>query len=34
MKGSQGEPLDFYEIMKHTMGNYGIDDYNTVLHLK
>ncbi len=34
LKGSQGEPLDFYEIMKHTVGNYGIDDYNAVLHLK
>ena len=34
MKGAQGEPLDFYETMKHTVGNYGIDDYNAVLHLK
>ena len=34
MKGSQGEPLDFYETMKHTVGNYGIDDYNAVLKLK
>ena len=33
MKGSQGEPLDFYETMKHTVGNYGIDDYNAVLRL-
>lgn len=34
MKGSQGEPLDFYETMKHTVGNYGIDDYNATLKLK
>ena len=34
MKGSQGEPLDFYETMKHTVGNYGIDDYNATLNLK
>ncbi|MBR6701615.1 MAG: metallophosphoesterase, partial [Clostridia bacterium] len=31
LKGSQGETLDFYETMKHTVGNYGIDDYNAVL---
>ena len=34
MKGSQGEPLDFYETMKHTVGNYGTDDYNAVLTLQ
>ncbi len=34
MKGSQSESLDFYDTMKHTVGNYGIDDYNTVLHLR
>ncbi len=34
LKGSQGEPLDFYETMKHTVGNYGIDDYNAILKLK
>ena len=33
LKGSQGEKLDFYETMKHTVGNYGIDDYNAVLKL-
>jgi hypothetical protein len=33
MKGSQGEKIDFYEMMKHTVGNYGLDDYDTVLHL-
>lgn len=31
MKGTDGEPLDFYETFKHTVGNYGIDDYNAVL---
>ena len=34
LKGSQGETLDFYETMKHTVGNYGIDDYNAELRLK
>ncbi|MBR3554169.1 MAG: metallophosphoesterase [Clostridia bacterium] len=33
LKGSQGETLDFYETMKHTVGNYGTDDYNAVLKL-
>ncbi len=33
MKDSQGEPLDFYETMKHTVGNYGTDDYDAVLTL-
>lgn len=27
-KGSQGEVYDSYELLKHTIGNYGIDDYN------
>jgi len=33
MKDSQGNPLDFFETMKHTVGNYGIDDYNATLNL-
>ena len=33
MKDSQGNPIDFYETMKHTAGNYGIDDYNATLNL-
>ena len=33
LKGAQGETLDFYELMKHTVGNYGIDDYNAELKL-
>ena len=31
LKGSQGEILDSYELLKHTVGNYGIDDYNAEL---
>ncbi|MBE6755595.1 MAG: hypothetical protein E7555_03965 [Ruminococcaceae bacterium] len=31
IKGSQGEELDLYETLKHSVGNYGIDDYNAVL---
>ena len=34
LKDAQGEPLDFYETMKHTVGNYGTDDYNAVLTLE
>ena len=34
LHGSQGEQLDFYEILKHTLGNYGISDNNAVLKLK
>ncbi len=33
LKDAQGNELDFYETMKHTVGNYGIDDYNAVLKL-
>ncbi len=32
-KDSQGNQLDFYETMKHTVGNYGIDDYNATIKL-
>lgn len=31
IKGAQGEELDLYETLKHTVGNYGIDDYDAVL---
>ena len=31
LKDTEGEPLDFYETIKHTIGNYGLDDCNTVL---
>ncbi len=33
LRGAQGETLDFYETLKHTVGNYGIDDYNAELRL-
>ncbi len=33
MKDSQGNPMDFYEVMKNTVGNYGIDDYNATIKL-
>ncbi len=32
LKDSQGEPVDFCEMMKHTVGNYGLDDYNATLN--
>lgn len=28
LRGSQGEQLDMFEILKHTAGNYGISDYD------
>lgn len=34
MHGAQGESLDFYDILKNTLGNYGISDNNAVLKLK
>lgn len=34
LKGAQGEEIDMYEILKHTVGNYGIDDYNAEIKLK
>lgn len=34
VKNVYGEKVDLYELLKHTAGNYGIDDYNTVLKLK
>ncbi len=33
IKDSQGEELDLYDMLKNTVGNYGIDDYNAVLKL-
>ena len=33
MKDSQGNHIDFYETMKNTVGNYGIDDYNATISL-
>lgn len=34
LKNIDGEPVDFTEIIKHTVGNYGTDDYDAVLKLK
>lgn len=34
LHGSQGEEIDMYELLKHSLGNYGISDYNAVLKLK
>ena len=34
VKGSQGEQLDFYDMLKNTLGNYSVSDYNAVLKLK
>ena len=34
LKNPDGTKADMYEIMKHTAGNYGIDDYNATLKLK
>lgn len=33
LHGSQGETIDLYEMLKHTIGNYGIDDYDAELKL-
>ena len=34
VKNPDGTKADLYEILKHTAGNYGIDDYNATLILK
>lgn len=31
---SQGNSVDMYELLKHTIGNYGIDDNNAVINLE
>lgn len=33
LKDIDGEKVDLFEILKHTAGNYGIDDYNATLTL-
>ena len=33
LKNIDGEKVDLFEILKHTAGNYGIDDYNATLTL-
>lgn len=34
VKNIDGEKVDLFEILKHSAGNYGIDDYNAILKLK
>lgn len=34
IKGWDGKKADLYELLKHSAGNYGIDDYDAVLKLK
>lgn len=34
LKGWDGKDADLYELLKHSAGNYGIDDYDAVLSLK
>ncbi len=34
VKDINGNPVDLYDVLKNTAGNYGIDDYDSVLKLK
>lgn len=34
LHGSQGETIDMYELLKHSVGNYGISDYDAMLILE
>lgn len=34
LKDSQGSSIDMFDMLKHSAGNYGIDDYDAVLKLK
>lgn len=34
VKDVYGEKADLFELLKHTAGNYGTDDYNAVLNLR
>ncbi len=34
LKNKAGEKLDLYDVLKNSVGNYGIDDYNATLILK
>ena len=34
VRDAQGAPVDFYEMLKHSAGNYGISDSNATLKLK
>ena len=33
LHGSQGEEIDMYELLKHSVGNYGISDYDATIKL-
>lgn len=33
LKNTDGEAVDLFELLKHSAGNYGIDDYNATLEL-
>ena len=33
LKNTDGEPVDLFELLKNSAGNYDIDDYNAVLKL-
>ncbi len=32
LHGAQGEEIDLFEILKHSAGNYGIDDHNAIIY--
>ncbi len=34
LHGSQGEEIDMYELLKHSLGNYGVSDYDATLKLR
>ena len=34
LKNVYGERVDLFELLRHTAGNYGTDDYNAVLSLR
>ena len=34
LHGSQGEEIDMYELLKHSVGNYGISDYDATIKLR
>ena len=33
LHGSQGETIDMFELLKHSLGNYGVSDYDATLEL-
>lgn len=34
LHGSQGEEIDMYELLKHSLGNYGVSDYDATIKLR